>query len=98
VAEGARRGTAGDGCGGIRLEIIACKELDGAWGIAEERFPEDCKGQIAHAMAMKVSGSQWHDELSELGTQTNGSKSPYWLRPFEYRAGRRTQRLGGPPG
>src|SRR5207247_11459384 len=51
--------------------------------IAEERFPEDRKGQIAHAMAMKVSDSHWHKELSELGTRTAEEESPYWLRPFE---------------
>ena len=34
-------------------------------------------------MAMKVSDSQWHKELSELGRQIGEDKSPYWLRPFE---------------
>ena len=32
---------------------------------------------------MKVSDSQWHKELSELGRQIGEDKSPYWLRPFE---------------
>jgi alkanesulfonate monooxygenase len=71
------------GAAGIRVGIIAREDPDEAWGIAEQRFPEDRKGQIAHAIAMKVSDSQWHKELSELGTQTKEGKSPYWLRPFE---------------
>src|SRR5919108_3581509 len=68
---------------GIRVGIIARDDPDEAWRVAEERFPEDRKGQIAHALAMKVSDSQWHKELSELGAQTEGGRSPYWLRPFE---------------
>jgi alkanesulfonate monooxygenase len=71
------------GAAGIRVGIIAREDPDEAWHVAEERFPEDRKGQIAHAMAMKVSDSQWHRDLSELGAQTEGVGSPYWLRPFE---------------
>ena len=71
------------GPAGIRVGIIARDDADEAWRVAEERFPEDRKGQIAHAMAMKVSDSQWHRELSELGARTSDDKSPYWLRPFE---------------
>ena len=72
-----------EGPAGIRVGIIAREDSEEAWWIAEERFPEDRKGQIAHAMAMKVSDSQWHKELSELGDKTSGDRSPYWLRPFE---------------
>jgi alkanesulfonate monooxygenase len=32
---------------------------------------------------MRISDSQWHRELSELGARTAESQSPYWLRPFE---------------
>jgi alkanesulfonate monooxygenase len=71
------------GKAGIRVGIIARDDSGEAWQIAEERFPEDRKGQIAHAMAMRVSDSHWHKELSELGAQTAEGKSPYWLRPFE---------------
>src|SRR2546421_5264467 len=42
------------GPAGIRVGIIARDDADEAWRVAEERFPEDRKGQIAHAMAMKV--------------------------------------------
>jgi len=72
-----------EGRAGIRIGIIARDEPDEAWRVAEERFPEDRKGQIAHGLAMKVSDSHWHKELSELGAQTAEDKSPYWLRPFE---------------
>jgi alkanesulfonate monooxygenase len=72
-----------EGPAGIRVGIIAREDPNQAWRIAEERFPEDRKGQIAHALAMKVSDSQWHKELSELGAQTGGGRSLYWLRPFE---------------
>ena len=72
-----------EGAAGIRVGIIAREDADEAWRVAEERFPEDRKGQITHALAMKVSDSQWHKELSELGAKTEGGRSPYWLRPFE---------------
>jgi alkanesulfonate monooxygenase len=71
------------GSAGIRVGIIARDDAEEAWRIAEERFPEDRKGQITHAMAMRISDSQWHKELSELGERTKGNESPYWLRPFE---------------
>jgi alkanesulfonate monooxygenase len=71
------------GAAGIRVGIIARDDADEAWRVAEARFPEDRKGQIAHAMAMKVSDSQWHKELSQLGARTDAATSPYWLRPFE---------------
>lgn len=69
------------GSRGIRVGIIARKDEDDAWRVAEARFPEDRKGQIAHQLAMKVSDSVWHRQLSELGSA--GSRSPYWLVPFK---------------
>jgi alkanesulfonate monooxygenase len=71
------------GSAGIRVGIIARDDGAEAWQIAEERFPEDRKGQITHALAMRISDSQWHKELSELGARTAESQNPYWLRPFE---------------
>jgi alkanesulfonate monooxygenase len=38
---------------------------------------------MAHALAMKIADPQWHKELSELGTQTEGARSPNCLRLFE---------------
>jgi len=68
---------------GIRVGIIAREDEDAAWEIAEQRFPEDRKGQLVHQLAMKVSDSFWHKQLSEMTEQTKANRSPYWLRPFE---------------
>lgn len=67
---------------GVRVGVIARESHDEAWNVAYERFPEDRKGQLAHGLAMKVSDSQWHKQLSELGDQTSEG-SPYWLGPFQ---------------
>jgi alkanesulfonate monooxygenase len=32
---------------------------------------------------MKVSDSQWHRQLSELGAAPLSAENPYWLGPFE---------------
>jgi alkanesulfonate monooxygenase len=66
---------------GIRVGIIARDDAEDAWRVAFERFPEDRKGQLTHQLAMKVSDSFWHSELSNL-EEWDGN-SPYWLRPFE---------------
>jgi alkanesulfonate monooxygenase len=67
---------------GVRVGIIARDDSEDAWRVALERFPEDRKGQITHQVAMKVSDSQWHKQLSELGAERAGD-SPYWLGPFQ---------------
>ncbi len=68
---------------GIRIGIIADETEEGAWQIAHERFPPDPKGQIAHKLAMKVSDSVWHKQLSSLDQEIGGAPSPYWLWPFK---------------
>jgi alkanesulfonate monooxygenase len=68
---------------GIRVGIIARDDPDEAWRVALERFPEDRKGQVTHALAMKTSDSKWHEQLSELGDQPVGEENPYWLGPFK---------------
>jgi alkanesulfonate monooxygenase len=68
---------------GVRVGIIAREDSDEAWRVGRERFPEDRKGQITHKLAMKVSDSQWHKQLSELGEQPVSEENPYWLGPFE---------------
>jgi alkanesulfonate monooxygenase len=68
---------------GVRVGIIARDDPEEAWRVALERFPEDRKGQITHQVAMKVSDSQWHKQLSELGDQPAAGESPYWLGPFQ---------------
>jgi alkanesulfonate monooxygenase len=66
---------------GIRVGIIARDTEDRAWKIARERFPEDRKGQLTHQLAMKISDSVWHRQLSEL--EPAMPDSPYWLVPFQ---------------
>jgi alkanesulfonate monooxygenase len=68
---------------GIRVGIIARATGDDAWRVALERFPEDRKGQITHVLAMSVSDSHWHKQLSELGGEPVSEANPYWLGPFE---------------
>ena len=67
---------------GIRIGIIARPGEREAWTAARARFPEDRKGQITHQLAMKVSDSSWHRQLSELGEDRSG-ENPYWLVPFQ---------------
>jgi alkanesulfonate monooxygenase len=68
---------------GIRIGIITDKDRNKAWQIARERFPSDRKGQLTHMVAMKVSDSQWHKQLSELEQANPDSESLYWLWPFK---------------
>jgi alkanesulfonate monooxygenase len=66
---------------GVRVGIIARDTNEEAWNVARQRFPEDRKGQLTHQLAMKVSDSEWHKQLSGK-TDGEGSPSPYWLGPF----------------
>jgi alkanesulfonate monooxygenase len=66
---------------GIRVGVIARDDAEEAWQIARQRFPEDRAGQLAHELAMRVSDSQWHKQLS-VRTETTG-QNPYWLVPFQ---------------
>jgi alkanesulfonate monooxygenase len=73
---------------GVRVGIIARETELEAWRVAHERFPEDRKGRIAHSVAMKVSDSRWHAQLSRTdvdgGQHVNGERpNPYWLVPFQ---------------
>jgi alkanesulfonate monooxygenase len=75
---------AADGAGvGIRVGVIARDNDELAWKVARARFPEDRTGQVTHALAMKVSDSQWHRQLSNLGAVPPSNENPYWLGPFE---------------
>jgi alkanesulfonate monooxygenase len=75
--------TSADGAGiGIRVGVIARDDDAHAWQVARKRFPEDRKGQVTHSLAMKVSDSRWHRQLSELGADSS-EENPYWLGPFE---------------
>lgn len=67
---------------GVRVGVIARDSADEAWAVAHERFPEDRKGQLTHKMAMKVSDSEWHKQLSGAAGEA-AEASPYWLGPFQ---------------
>ncbi|HEU4680547.1 MAG TPA: LLM class flavin-dependent oxidoreductase, partial [Gemmatimonadales bacterium] len=67
---------------GIRVGIIARSEEQEAWAIARARFPEDRRGQVIHQLAMKVSDSAWHRQLSALAPQLT-PESAYWMVPFQ---------------
>jgi alkanesulfonate monooxygenase len=69
---------------GIRVGIIARPDGEEAWRIARARFPEDRRGQIAHQVAMKVSDSVWHKQLSAApAKEPQSGASPYWLGPMQ---------------
>ncbi len=68
---------------GIRVGIIAREDGDEAWRVAHERFPDDRVGQITHHLAMQVSDSHWHQQLSEMAGDVTERGSPYWLGPFQ---------------
>ena len=68
---------------GIRIGIIARPQEAEAWTVARTRYPEDRKGQLTHQLAMKVSDSSWHRQLSELGKTQSDEENPYWLVPFQ---------------
>ena len=65
------------------MGVIAREHEEEAWTVAYQRFPEDRKGQLAHHLAMKVSDSSWHKQMSGLSQGPKEERSPYWLTPFE---------------
>jgi alkanesulfonate monooxygenase len=67
---------------GIRVGIIGREDEGDAWRIAHERFPEDRRGQATHHLAMKVSDSAWHQQLSAIAPQLT-AESAYWMVPFQ---------------
>jgi alkanesulfonate monooxygenase len=68
---------------GIRIGIVAAEEAEIAWEIAHHRFPGNREGQIKHLVAMRVSDSHWHKQLSEMDHELRGTRSVYWLWPFK---------------
>lgn len=69
---------------GVRIGIMARADAAEAWRAAYERFPDDRRGRLAHALAMKTSDSSWHRNLSEIARERRSDGSPYWLWPFEH--------------
>jgi alkanesulfonate monooxygenase len=72
----------GIGCG-VRVGIVARETEAEAWAVAEARFPADRRGQIAHQLAMKVSDSHWHKQLSQAAQENGMREGAYWMWPFE---------------
>jgi alkanesulfonate monooxygenase len=70
-----------DNCG-IRIGIITAEGADEAWQIAHRRFPGDRTGQLKHLLAMRVSDSQWHKQLSSI-YNSEAERGIYWLWPFK---------------
>jgi alkanesulfonate monooxygenase len=68
---------------GVRVGIIARPNRADAWSVANERFPGDRKGQLAHQMAMRVSDSVWHKQLSEMIKEVGEVQGVYWMWPFQ---------------
>ncbi len=68
---------------GLRLGIIVREDREEAWRVAYERFPEDRNGQIIHRLAMTVSDSHWHSQLSRLAVSAAERNNAYWLGPFQ---------------
>lgn len=72
---------------GVRVGIIAREDPIEAWRVAYQRFPSDRKGQITHKLAMSVSDSHWHHQLSKRDSAAGGDEgsepNPYWLGPFQ---------------
>jgi alkanesulfonate monooxygenase len=66
---------------GVRVGIIARDTAEAAWAVADERFPEDRQGELKHQMAMKVSDSHWHKQLS--ASDEGPARDVYWLHPFK---------------
>lgn len=65
---------------GVRVGVLARETDEAAWAAAHARFPEDRRGQLTHAMAMKVSDSSWHRQLSRL--EASIAAGPWWMHPF----------------
>ncbi len=66
---------------GIRVGVIARETEEEAWQEAYRRFPGDRRGEILHGLAMKVSDSEWHRQLSKVAEDEGDG--PYWLFPFQ---------------
>jgi len=78
----AEHGPSAEARSGIRIGIIARERDEDAWQVALKRFPEDRKGQLTRQLATKISDSEWHHRLADIGSRA-AKPETYWLRPFE---------------
>lgn len=65
---------------GVRFGIITRETSEEAWEVANNRFPDDTIGKMAHAMATKASDSKWHEQLTNI---EEVDRDVYWLKPFK---------------
>lgn len=77
------RAPGGSGRYGVRVGIVARSSEGEAWEVAEKRFPSDRRGELVHELAMKVSDSHWHKQLSAQPKEDD-ARSTYWLGPFQH--------------
>ena len=68
---------------GVRLGVIARASAAEAWEVAHRRFPDDPRGRVLHRVAMGVSDSMWHKQLSHGTGSGFDEGSAYWLWPFQ---------------
>jgi alkanesulfonate monooxygenase len=68
---------------GIRVGVISRPTDSEAWEVAHDRFPADRLGQLTQAVAMSVSDSEWHRQLSNRHDGAATSADTYWLWPFQ---------------
>lgn len=68
---------------GVRVGIIAREDPSEAWAVARARFPPNRRGELAHALAMKVTDSEWHKQLARTPDGGEDALDPYWLEPFK---------------
>jgi len=54
----------------VRVGIIAREDADQTWETGRQRFPEDRERQLTHQLAIKLSDSAWHRQLSEPAEAT----------------------------
>jgi alkanesulfonate monooxygenase len=67
---------------GVRVGIIARESTAEAWHVGRSRFPDKREGRLTHALAMAVSDSEWHKQLSAK-QERQSEDDPYWLGPFQ---------------
>ena len=68
---------------GARVGIITREDGEEAWRVAYELFPSDRRGELQHKLAMAVSDSVWHKQLSGLDDHPVAQDNPYWLSPMK---------------
>ena len=68
---------------GIRVGIIAREDAAEAWAVARARFPANRQGEITHALAMKVTDSEWHKQLAATADGGEDALDPVLARAVQ---------------